>query len=158
MWDEMSRETERFLQAIMDEMEAAAAAFVEASEQISEQVGERVYEAIAPTAEQFAEKINEFVDPWLSLLADLSEVFDESIDETSNEESLAPLTSSFTAYRHSVCLDCCHYHGQMYGNNFLVCAMHPYGVPEGEATCPDKKLRDITQNSASYEDPFEDTF
>lgn len=33
------------------------------------------------------------------------------------------------------CQGCCHYHGQTYGGELLVCGMHPYGV-EGEH-CPD---------------------
>lgn len=28
----------------------------------------------------------------------------------------------------SVCQGCRHYHGRVYGGNFLVCAMHPYGA------------------------------
>jgi hypothetical protein len=30
----------------------------------------------------------------------------------------------------AACQGCCHYHGQVYGGNLLVCAMHPYGVEE----------------------------
>ncbi|MCU0525817.1 MAG: hypothetical protein MUF72_13425 [Elainella sp. Prado103] len=33
------------------------------------------------------------------------------------------------------CQGCCHYHGQVYGGNRLICAMHPYGVEEDR--CPD---------------------
>lgn len=33
------------------------------------------------------------------------------------------------------CKGCCHYHGQKYGGNLLVCGMHPYGVEEEH--CPD---------------------
>lgn len=28
------------------------------------------------------------------------------------------------------CQGCSHYHGQVYGGNLFVCAMHPYGVEE----------------------------
>ncbi|NJL83897.1 MAG: hypothetical protein HC890_14940 [Chloroflexaceae bacterium] len=36
---------------------------------------------------------------------------------------------------HRACVGCRHYHGQYYGSNFLVCAMHPYG--QGDDHCPD---------------------
>jgi hypothetical protein len=36
---------------------------------------------------------------------------------------------------HPVCVGCSHYHGEVYGGNVLVCAMHPYGVEE--KSCPD---------------------
>lgn len=37
--------------------------------------------------------------------------------------------------KNPACVDCHHYHGQVYGGNLLVCAMHPYGW-ETE-NCPD---------------------
>jgi hypothetical protein len=36
---------------------------------------------------------------------------------------------------HPVCVGCCNYHGEAYGGNVLVCAMHPSGVDE--ESCPD---------------------
>ncbi len=33
------------------------------------------------------------------------------------------------------CLGCSHYHGRVYGQQILVCAMHPYGWTD--ETCPD---------------------
>lgn len=38
------------------------------------------------------------------------------------------------------CKGCCHYHGQTYGGNLLVCAMHPYGA-DGEQ-CSDWQHND----------------
>jgi hypothetical protein len=42
-------------------------------------------------------------------------------------------------------MTCRHYHGQVYGGNLLVCAMHPYGPGEDVDTCPD--LDSIWDNS-----------
>lgn len=36
-----------------------------------------------------------------------------------------------------VCRGCCHYHGQSYGGERLICAMHPYGVDQEE--CGDRQ-------------------
>lgn len=30
----------------------------------------------------------------------------------------------------AACRGCCHYHGQVYGGNLLVCGMHPFGVDD----------------------------
>ena len=38
----------------------------------------------------------------------------------------------------AVCQGCCHYHGQTYGGQLLVCAMHPYGVEA--SSCPDWQI------------------
>ncbi|MCG9892366.1 MAG: hypothetical protein MH252_15000 [Thermosynechococcaceae cyanobacterium MS004] len=36
---------------------------------------------------------------------------------------------------HPACVGCAHYHGEVYGEHLLVCAMYPYGTQE--KTCPD---------------------
>lgn len=40
-----------------------------------------------------------------------------------------------TAEKHPACIGCHHYHGQAYGGNLFVCAMHPYGWETED--CPD---------------------
>ncbi len=40
-----------------------------------------------------------------------------------------------TLERHSACMGCRHYHGQVYSGNLFVCAMHPYGWDT--ESCPD---------------------
>ncbi len=40
-----------------------------------------------------------------------------------------------TPTHHPVCIGCRHYHGRLYHNVLLVCAMHPYGATG--STCPD---------------------
>ena len=40
-----------------------------------------------------------------------------------------------TLEKHPACMGCRHYHGQVYGGNLFVCAMHPYGCETD--SCPD---------------------
>lgn len=40
----------------------------------------------------------------------------------------------------TVCANCRHYHGQVYGGNMLVCGMHPYGPGEEATSCPDREI------------------
>ncbi|MFM7423750.1 MAG: hypothetical protein ACKO7W_01900 [Elainella sp.] len=42
------------------------------------------------------------------------------------------------------CQGCCHYHGQTYGGQRLICAMHPYGVET--TVCPDWQSGDTDRN------------
>ncbi len=53
----------------------------------------------------------------------------------SPEEYGSTFKSEPTLRDHPACVDCCHYHGEVYGDNFLVCAMHPYGWDD--ENCPD---------------------
>ncbi|ERN43122.1 hypothetical protein KR51_00000110 [Rubidibacter lacunae KORDI 51-2] len=53
------------------------------------------------------------------------------------EERWEPMATSVVAGAdwNPACVGCRHYHGYVYGENFLVCAMHPYGSEDD--TCPD---------------------
>lgn len=50
--------------------------------------------------------------------------------EKAIEELAYPLTQRIYPLldQQPACLGCRHYHGQVYGDHFLVCGMHPYGV------------------------------
>lgn len=53
------------------------------------------------------------------------------------EQATAPIANTVNPLLqdHPVCVGCRHYHGSSYGNEMLVCGMHPYG-PDDES-CPD---------------------
>jgi hypothetical protein len=53
------------------------------------------------------------------------------------EEAMQPLTQTLNPLlnNHQTCVGCRHYHGQVYGDNLLVCGMYPYGCET--PTCPD---------------------
>jgi hypothetical protein len=57
--------------------------------------------------------------------------------DATDEDLMDQLTpkQDATPTHHPVCLGCRHYHGRLYHNVLLVCAMHPYGAPG--STCPD---------------------
>lgn len=51
------------------------------------------------------------------------------------------------------CVGCAHYHGQFYGNNLLVCAMHPYGWDD--QFCPD--WQGYNHDSAHFQQNYDDS-
>ena len=66
----------------------------------------------------------------------ISEIFaelEEMVGETEQTYYSYPVEP--TVETNPACVGCHHYHGQVYGGNLFVCAMHPYGW-ETE-NCPD---------------------
>ncbi len=74
----------------------------------------------------------------------LQELFEPFIENYSEFEEMGgngdlsfTYTVDPTPDKYPACIGCHHYHGQVYGGNILVCAMHPYGWDNDN--CPDWK-------------------
>jgi hypothetical protein len=97
-------------------------------------------EVLAKISEEFTEQVqnnlisevdgyfNEFLEPIIEICRDFEPEFDEI--DLSMVTYVDPSPTQQPA-----CRGCTNYHGQVYGGNLLVCAMHPTGV-ESES-CPD---------------------
>lgn len=97
--------------------------------------------------DNFLQEFDEFIEELLQPL--LEQLLEDDDDESSFfEEDINPFSVDFdaetefynpkikpNAENHSACVGCSNYHGRIYNNNLLVCAIHPYGW-EGE-NCPD---------------------
>jgi hypothetical protein len=90
---------------------------------------EGVDQAISPALEQFSEQLDNALDAGLVFIDQQIAPWIESVS--------APLTHTVTPWlqNHPTCVGCRNYHGGEYGDEMLVCAMHPYG-PE-DSTCED---------------------
>lgn len=74
--------------------------------------------------------LQDMFGPISEIFADLEEMVGETEEQTYYSYPVEP-----TIEKNPACIDCHHYHGQVYGGNLFVCAMHPYGW-EAE-NCPD---------------------
>lgn len=85
--------------------------------------------ALAPGLNRLTEQIDQAVDAGILF-------FDQQVSPWI-EETTAPITNTVNPWlqNHPACIGCQHYHGTAYGDEMLVCGMHPYG-PDDEA-CPD---------------------
>jgi hypothetical protein len=83
-------------------------------------------------AEEIAIEIEAATDVLLAPVYDWLDEVDEMITGTSRPfvQTVSPVLQD-----HPACVGCANYHGETYGENLLVCAMHPYGA-EGR-TCSD---------------------
>lgn len=74
--------------------------------------------------------LQDMFEPIIELYAELEEMVGETEQTYYSSYPVEP-----TSERNSACIGCCHYHGQVYGSNLFVCAMHPYGWETED--CPD---------------------
>lgn len=112
-----------FLEATK-EMTEALDAFAEFSEDVATQIES----AIAPELTDFDAELDPWIESILQAFTGLEATLSEAAEPVTH--TLEPMLNE-----HPACVGCRHYHGQMYGGNVLVCAMHPYGS-EAE-NCPD---------------------
>ncbi len=84
---------------------------------------EELFQDLETVIDEFEETVDAYLEPiygWLDEVDDL-------LVNTSR-----PFTQTVTPvlHEHPACVGCSNYHGENYGGNILVCAMHPYGVEE----------------------------
>lgn len=98
-------------------------------------VGNLFYQGCKSLLQEFEEiavEVEVSTDELLAPLYDWLDDLDDLIIDTSRPfvQTVAPAVQD-----HPACVGCAHYHGETYGENTLVCAMHPYGAED--RTCLD---------------------
>jgi NMD protein affecting ribosome stability and mRNA decay len=110
-------EVENFFQGINDMVDA----FFELTEEITFEVQNNI-------AAEIDQYLQEFAEPLL-------EVYWELEDVVADVDPAFPYQVEATVEQNAACIGCSNYHGQVYGGNLLVCAMHPHGWDD--ESCPD---------------------
>jgi hypothetical protein len=113
----VAEEVDRFFQG-MNEM-------VDAFFELTEELTEQVQNNLATEVEQYLQEISA---PFLEIYWDIEDV-------VTDVDPGFPYTVEATPEQNPACVGCTNYHGQVYGGNLLVCAMHPHGWDD--KNCPD---------------------
>ncbi len=122
-------EVEHFFSDISEEFVEMLDVLAKISEEFTEQVQNNLIPEVDGYLQEFDGYFNEFLEPIIEICRDFDPEF--------NEIDLSMVTYvDPSATEHPACRGCSNYHGQVYGGNLLVCAMHPTGV-ESDASCPD---------------------
>ena len=115
------------LETVADEVDhffVWVAEVVDSFFEVTEEISEQVQNTIVTEIDQY---FNELAEP-------LFEVYWE-LEEFIGETDQFPYPVEPTAQNQPACIGCRNYHGQVYGGNLLVCAMHPSGWQDEH--CPD---------------------
>ncbi|OCQ89419.1 hypothetical protein BCD64_27095 [Nostoc sp. MBR 210] len=113
----VAEEVERFFQGMNDMVDS----FFDLTEELTEQVQNN----IAADVEQYLQEISA---PFLEMYWELEDV-------VADADPGFPYSVEATPEQNPACVGCTNYHGQVYGGNLLVCAMHPHGWDD--QNCPD---------------------
>lgn len=127
--DEAAEASSRVLTQVAQRSEQLIEQWLDDSIDMVEMAEKSIEDSLAPALIQINERVETALDagedfvhgqltPWL-------------------EQVTAPIANTVNPLLqdHPTCVGCRNYHGADYGNEMLVCGMHPYG-PEGEQ-CPD---------------------
>lgn len=114
-------EVENFFQGINDMVDA----FFELTEEITFEVQNNI-------AAEIDQYLQELAEP-------LMEAYWELEDVVTDVDPGFPYQVEATKEQNPACIGCNNYHGQAYGGNLLVCAMHPHGWDD--ENCPDWEKR-----------------
>jgi hypothetical protein len=110
--------------------------FYKAIDQTAAWMGDLIYqscETLVKEMEDVAAEMEDALDFYLEPVLDWLGEIEDIISDTGRPfvQTVTPALQD-----HPNCVGCSHYHGEAYGGNVLVCAMHPYGVEESSG-CPD---------------------
>ncbi|MGB3137775.1 MAG: hypothetical protein WBG38_08040 [Nodosilinea sp.] len=144
---QLSEDTERWLDDLTEQLAYASDTVVQTTDQWAEQV----QEAVEPEVDRIVDELNHVVEPFRftlntqidSAVDQLDELLEPLVRGLSGidqwfEEVSSPINSTVEPLlqNYPACVGCRNFYGQAHGGQTLVCAMHPFG-PEEERHCPD---------------------
>lgn len=125
MFDTIADQIEGFLIDVAQDVTDAMNDFVEFSEEMSMQLN-------TTFVDEIEQSITVLVSPILEAYFGIGGAIEDITQPVT--QTVEPMLK-----QHPACVGCRHFHGQYYGDNLLVCGMHPYGMEAGVETCPDKE-------------------
>lgn len=151
-FETIADEVGQVFEEIGQEIAEATNALFDLSEEVVGDIGTvlvQIDDMIAPKLDQLDEQMVQWIDPLLQTIWGIEATIDRAVE---------PVTHTVEPWlnQHPICMGCRHYHGQEYGGNVLVCAMHPYGMVEGTESCPDKELTNWSFPFPDHTNPPDD--
>ena len=136
--DDWMKQLEATLAQLVDETEqwvsSAVETVVESSDAIAEDLEQLLAPMMDPLRDDLERNLDDFVEavePWAdSMVVNIGTWVEQAM--TPINQVLDPLVQQRTH-----CVGCRNYHGQMYGDQELVCAIHPFGPDLDREACPD---------------------
>lgn len=125
MLETFANQVEGFFLDVAQDVTETMSGFVEFSEEVSTQLNTTLVDEVEAYLTHLVSPILEAYFGVGGAIEEVTQPFTQTVE---------PMLK-----QHPACVGCRHFHGQYYGNSFLVCGMHPYGMSEGVETCPDKE-------------------
>ena len=119
-------QTEQFFDELAEQAVVALTPVLDAADEMADELADQVMEHMAPPLSQALDELETQLDPVVGAAVSWC------------EQTMAPIHQTLTPWlqNHPKCAGCSYYHVESYGDEMLVCALHPSG-PEGYDECPD---------------------
>ena len=125
--DELAIETEKWVDATVE-------AVVDVSDAIATDLEANLAPILTPLTDDLERNLDQFVEtvePWAdAAVVNLGTWIEQAT--TPVNQVVDPWLQSRTR-----CIGCRNYHGQTYGDQALICAIHPFGPDQDRPDCPD---------------------
>ena len=131
--EQLEKDFWEIIQTVADEVDQL---FLGINEGISEMV-DTFFEFAEEITDQLQESIATDIEDYFNGITEpLFDNYWDMEDMVGDMDSAFPYPVEATPEKNPACMGCMHYHGQAYGGNLLVCAMHPHGWDD--ENCPDR--------------------
>ncbi|MBH8555185.1 hypothetical protein I8751_23105 [Nostocaceae cyanobacterium CENA357] len=127
--EQWQKDLTEIIETVADEVELfflGMSEMVDAFFDLTEEITEQVHSTFITEVDQYLQDLAEPI---------FSEAYWDLEDIMSDLDPGFPYEVEPTREQNSACIGCNNYHGQVYGGNLLVCAMHPHGWDD--ESCPD---------------------
>jgi hypothetical protein len=127
--EQWQKDLTEIVETVADEVERfflGMSEMVDAFFDLTEEITEQVQSTFVTEVDQYLQDLAEPI---------FSEAYWELEDIVADLDPGFPYEVEPTAEQNAACIGCNNYHGQVYGGNLLVCAMHPHGWDD--ESCPD---------------------
>ena len=110
-------QTEQFLDELADQAAEIVSPVLDVVDELADELAEHVVENISPPLSQALDELENQVEPVVGTAVSWC------------EQTMAPIHQTVTPWlqNHPKCAGCSYYHGESYGGQMLVCALHPSG-------------------------------
>ncbi|NEP50241.1 MAG: hypothetical protein F6K65_16070 [Moorea sp. SIO3C2] len=119
---------DEFFEGVSEAVEEFANEVEEFANQVDNAIGAEIDQCLQDIVEPIDQYLQDIVEPFVEIYFDFEVIVSETDDDF--PDSVTP-----SSQKNPACIGCRNYHGQAYGGNLLVCAMHPYGWDTED--CPD---------------------
>lgn len=125
LWEEVEK-TSVSLEKFFLDVNQAIESFANDVGEAIEELGEQLQDTVVTEVDRLVEDLIDFVAETNSEID--RNLWDDLDDLFNNADFVEMSFERPTQERNPACVGCCHYHGQAYNGELLVCGMHPSGV------------------------------
>jgi len=136
--DDWLKQLNQTLEQLATETEQWVEATVEAVADVSDTLADEVETALSPMLTPLADELGRNLGQWIESVEPWADAAVVNLG-TWVEQATTPVNQVVDPWlqNRTRCIGCRNYHGQTYGDQDFICAIHPFGPDPEQESCPD---------------------